>query len=493
MGQQHTRPLNIPEPVLSGNGVASIARNAGYLLGSQSIVRLFRSVYAIVLARYLGPELYGLFNYGLSWYLAFLPLTGFGLAVILIREVGRNRSQGTQVVAATSTIRILLTIVVAAACGVTGWFSEGVPEARKLILIFSIGLIGRSIAMWTEQLFTAYEINKYSFLQQTIFRPLEVVLGSVFLLYGGSLIAVAMIHVISWWGQALSGLVLARQRLVAVKMDFTWHKLKHVLSQGIPIGIGVVMVSWLQEGPVVLFRHTLGFGDSLGQLALAMQAFLILCAAPMAVSAASLPVLSRAAARNDGKDRMFAEVMLKGSFILGSAAGLAGIGLGPWFVDMIFGARYAEAGRLLGLSMWLLIPWGCGSAIWRMYLARGRFFLPTVCAGTGALVLSASIRWFVGNLDTTGAVIAAGAGMGVWSIGLIIMLATSGELNVSRAILRPGAAVLLAIAVFFALDGVQALLSLCASWLVLFGGTFCFGVLAPEERSALLKFVHIST
>jgi len=40
----------------------------------------------------LGPEIYGVFSYALSWYLAFLSATYLGLNSIMAREVGRDRA-----------------------------------------------------------------------------------------------------------------------------------------------------------------------------------------------------------------------------------------------------------------------------------------------------------------------------------------------------------------------------------------------------------------
>jgi O-antigen/teichoic acid export membrane protein len=492
MRQQKSSLLSIFEPLLSGAGVRSIARNASYLLSGQYLVSSLRFVYAIILARYLGPELYGLFNYGLSWYLAFLPLSGLGLGVILSREVGRDRIQGAQIVGQTLTIRILLAIAVAAVGYLIGWFSEENPEIKKLLLIFSTALTFFFNDTATTEIYTAYEVNKYSFRQNAIFRPLEVVFGTVALACGGGLIAVVAIHTISWWCQAMSGLELASRHIVTIRLELAWRGFKGILLQGFPIAIGVFMVSWLQQGPLILFRHTSDMGNNLGQLALALQAFVILSVVPMAAVTASFPVLSRAVTQKGEKVSLFTEVMLKGSFIFGAAAGLAGMGAGRWLVNIIFGARYAEAGHLLGLTMWLLIPWSCGSAIWSIFLARSQFFFPIVCASAGAFVLTVSMPWFVRALGTTGAVIAAGVALMVWATGLIIMLITSDEINLSHSLLRPMVAVLVALVVFFALKEVNIWISLCASWLVLCGGTFLFGVLTQEERSALLRFMRIS-
>ena len=482
--------MTSPKTKLSGEGVNSIARNAFYLVGNRWLQIIVRFFYMIVLARYLGPKFYGLFNYGLALYTAFLALSGLGLEIILIREVGRDRGQAARVVAQTLTIRTFMAVIAALACGTIGWFFEGDPYGRKVLLIFSIALIGRALAMWTEHLFIAYEASKYTFKLQAIFRPLESVFGLVILCLGGGIIAVAIVHASSWWMQALSGLELARRHLIGIRLYWAWCGLRGILSQGFVIGLGVVMITWLQAGPLVLFRYMECGENSLGQLALAMQGFMVLCTIPIAGTVASLPVLSRTVAREDGKDRLFVDALLRAVLILGAAAGMTGIALGPWLVNVIFGACYVDAGHLVGPAMWLLIPWTCGHTIWLVYLARDQVFLPTVFTGVGALILTLSMPWLVSSMDAAGAVLAAGMGMGVWALSLIVMFTRSGDLSLGCVILKPAGVALLSLAVFLVLDNVNVWLSLPVSQFVLFGGTFFLGVLAPDERSALLGFVR---
>ncbi len=144
----------------------------------------------------------------------------------------------------------------------------------------------------------------------------------------------------------------------------------------------------------------------------------------------------------------------------------------------------------MGPAIWLLIPWTCGHTIWLVYLARDQVFLPTVFTGVGALILTLSMPWLVSSMDAAGAVLAAGMGMGVWALSLIVMFTRSGDLSLGCVILKPAGVALLSLAVFLVLDNVNVWLSLPVSQFVLFGGTFFLGVLAPDERSALLGFVR---
>ena len=59
-------------------GVQSLFQNAGFLAFSKALEKAIRISYLILLARWLGPKMFGLLEYGLAWYLIFLPLAFWG-------------------------------------------------------------------------------------------------------------------------------------------------------------------------------------------------------------------------------------------------------------------------------------------------------------------------------------------------------------------------------------------------------------------------------
>ena len=485
MLRRKSKDLRGPEISVSGKGIASIVRNAGYLTGARLYNNLIRFFYAIALAYYLGPELYGVLNYGISWYLVFLSITGMGTSDILSREIGRDRESGPRIASLTLIIRGSATVIFAIVCFILGYFLESKTEVRNLLLIFSIALIGRSFSIWTENIFTAYELARYSFLLQTVFRSFEVIVGTVFLVFGGGVKAVAIVHAISWWLQALSGLSIGYRQSLVIWVCSSWRKLRDIIYKGIPNGLTLIMVIWMQSGPLVLYRHLSDSETALGQLALVMQALTIMSHVPIAAGIASLPILSRSVERQDGKDSLYSATMIKVAFVFGAAAGLGGLGIGPWIVKVLFGTRYNEAGYLLGIVMWLLIPLTCASVINAVFLAKGQFFIPTICAGLGVLVMSCIFPWTVRVMNTSGAIIATGMGMGVQALSLIWRLAKSGGLNVRETVFRPLIVIICCLGIFFVMKPVSSLLALLLSYTALLCGSVVFGIITLNEWSLI--------
>jgi O-antigen/teichoic acid export membrane protein len=186
--------------------------------------------------------------------------------------------------------------------------------------------------------------------------------------------------------------------------------------------------------------------------------------------------------REDAKDLIYLKAMIRLAFVFGGFLGLAGLGGGPWLVNTVLGARYQEAGYLLGYTLWLFIPWTCASVIWRIYLARGKLFGSILCAGAGALIFTLIMPWSVSIMDTPGAVFAAGMGMGVWALSSIWLHARSRDLDMKQTILHPLVIVVLALGVYLALKPISNWIALLISWGALLCGTLLFGVFTEDGR-----------
>jgi len=491
MGKKNNNNSIKQKVTLTGEGVTSIALNAGYLFAGRWLTIVVRFVYAIILTRYLGPELYGYLNYGISWYFAFFPIATLSLGVILAREVGRNKRNSAKVVNQVLALRLLSSIFAMILCGAIGLFIEEKEVIKSLLLIFSLALMGRSLWVWVQSVFTAYEMTHHSLRQHAVFRPLEVIFGLIVLACGGGVIGVACVHGISWWLQSIRGFALINRHVSPIRLDWTWRILFRFFMIGLPITLGNILNAWLVHGPLIMYRYYVQDDNRLGQLALAMQVFILLGNLMTLAFSASLPLISRSVSREDGKDIYFADAMLRFGIIFGAMAGIAALGAGEWLVKLFFGNKFYEAGNLLGFTLWLLVPTICGHAIWSVYMARGKYILPMISAALGAIVFTALFPWLVSTTGSAGAIISAGIGMSCSTLVLIISFAKSDALNLRRIFLYPFATIFLALGFYFFLDSmnVNVWISMPVCFTVCFTSIFLFGIVTPSERSTLAGII----
>ncbi|MCB1744138.1 MAG: oligosaccharide flippase family protein [Gammaproteobacteria bacterium] len=356
---------------MSEVGARSILVNTLHLAGARGVGLALRVVYIVMLTRSLGPELFGVFTYAQNWYIAILPVCTLGMGVILAQEIGRQRGQGAGVLHASLGLFMLM-------CGCAVLLQLGLGQvleppgvARDLIVLFSVALVGRGLVMWTEYVFSAYEAARNTLAQESLFRPLEIVLIATVLLLGGDLRALALTHGLLWWTQACRGLWLVHSRLAALRVRLDRRSLA-LFRQGVPIAVLGMFILWSLQAPMFLARHG-GFAPvELGQLALAISILLALNTVARAFAASALPVLSRSVSRADDKDLDFVVLLLALLPLPGVVLVAFADQLGPWLTSSVFGARYLHAGEWLDFTAALLVLISIGDPLHLMLIARGR-------------------------------------------------------------------------------------------------------------------------
>lgn len=469
------------KPTIDGRGVASIARNLSYLLGGQGVYFVTRFFYVVVLARVMGPQIYGMINYGISWYLLFLPLTKMGMSTVLSRDAGGSRQKGDHTATVTLVLSIASTAVVTAVYIIVSLFFETASASRSLVLVFAFALIGRSLAVWTGSVYTAYECNQYSFRQQAIFRSLEVVLGLMVVLIWKNVLLVVAVHGLVWCLQALYGVIIINRHILVLKLNVKFKDINEIFMQGFPLGISSLLMAIPYQGPLVFFRHGISSGEILGQLALAMQALFVLSNVPLALSGASVPVLSRSAIRKDGKDRIYAETVIRFSVLMGGAMALLGTAFAPWLTIKIFGARYALAGNLIGPVLWLVIPFTARQVLTSVLMAWKKdlhMFWGTLL---GVIAFAITIPEAVSQYSAAGAIISSGLAMSVTAFYFMFALRHDLAISWRSALLKPGLAVVLSVVVFYALRFTGPIAAWGASFAILLLICYYFKYLTSRE------------
>jgi len=466
-------------------GLRSIATNASYLFAARSVTAVLRVFYLIVLARAFGPELYGLLAYGQSWYGVFVPLTTLGFGVLLAREVRFDRTRGQAVAVRMFALRGPLTIVAAVMCAGIGWAANAEPTVQLLLYIFSVALIGRAMVSMTEDTFAAFEISAQTFRQEVLFRPVEVGLGFAILAAGGGIFEIAGLHAAVQIAQGMRGLVLVRRHLDLPRVPMAWQAMCSLLAKALSAGAAGLIAAWLLQGPLVLYSQSTADRVGVGQLALVLQALVLLCNLPWAIGRSALPVLSDARARRDGSGARYAEAMLRLGFALATALGLAGMAIGPWLMTSVFGTGYALAGTMLGPALWLLLPLTAATALNPLLMVRERYGAAGVSALLGAGVMSVAVFVLAPNMGPAGAIAGAGVGLGVWALSLLGVIGRHEGIALGLAVVRPG--IVAAMALFTYLTtlsiGVGALWCLILAWLVLLLAGVSLCLVAAERRA----------
>lgn len=407
---------------MKNDGAKSILKNTMYLSSARAVTSLARLVYVALLAKILGAELYGLLAYAMSWYLVFIPISIFGIDTLLIRGVGRDRNRAPLLIGQTLVLRSITSFLVGCLCVLLGLWAEPESSAHTLLFVFSVALIGRSLSLWSNTVFIAHESSGYVLGQEVVFRLLEVVVGVFALLAGFGVIAIAIIHAVSWVIQGLAGQILIRRHLLSVKLNWEASALIGLLKDGIPFVLSAFLIGWLMQGPIILYGQVVGIGAELGQLALAIQALFIIGVIFSEISGPAIPVLSRSVDREDGKTSQFVDLMLRLGMVMGGVFAVTGLTAGEWLLDLLFGDAYKNTALILPWTLMLVTPFFWSSALSAVITAHGRYWWLTSCRAIGVMVFTTAVPLIGDSIGLLGVILALGAGLTALSVCQLFVL-----------------------------------------------------------------------
>lgn len=448
-------------------GIWSIGANAGLLFASQSIASAARVVYAIVIARMLGPEHYGLFNFGLGWYATFLAVANLYLEGYISRAIALDPSARPVLLSRALTLRIFSTLLVLIVAAAFAMSSEG--EARNVLVILLLALVGRSIAMWCTSAFVSSELMRHLFRAEVAFRLLEVVIGMCLLLAGFGLYAIVALHAVSWCVQALFGYLLVRRHLSDVRLRPVFAEQIALFRAVLPVALSSIGATWLIQGPFVLSRSYATDAGEVGQIALAVQIFAIVGGIPLAIGRAALPALSRSVERSNKRDADFLIVVLRAAFIGATAMTIAAAALGEWVVPAVFGEPYRAAGSNLAYAVALILPFGLGTTVNQLLLAHDRRWAAMTAAAAAAVSMTLLIVAAGPGQEISEYLVRVFAGQAVWAAVALLFVSKDVKVNIGVQVAKLAVVSLLSGAIFFVTSSYLAgsVTALAASLLVM--------------------------
>jgi O-antigen/teichoic acid export membrane protein len=405
---------------IRGHGIQSIIRNGAYLMAVGWVETGLRLLYMVVVARYLGPSLYGYWAYGAAVYGLALGLSGFGFDTLMVIRLGGDKRGAADFIGLTLTLR--LGLLALAGAGLAAFALAGDPdETSRLVLLGLIpALIGRGMAVWARVCFLGYERMGAYLKIVTAVRSAEVICGLLLLFSGGGLLGIVFLHSLSWLIEGALGVWRVYSRLSPFAPRFNRIEAAEFLRQGAVLGLAAGLFTWLVAGPLILFRHFGGDMAQFGQFAIALNVTMILVTSMHAYLAAALPVLTRSAERQDPRVAHYGKItVLTAAGLTSVVAGIAWL-LGPPVAEWVLGPDFALAGKLVGpclvIGGLIVAPTGYAQVL----LLKGRRWPGVIANSCGGLALVAGLPPAISIWGVEGAVLATGA---AWLLHAIVLVA----------------------------------------------------------------------
>jgi O-antigen/teichoic acid export membrane protein len=355
----------------NNQGFVKYSKNASWLFG-EKILRIIVSFFVgIWVARYLGPEQFGLFSYSQSFVGLFAVIATFGLDSIVIRELVKSEARRDELIGTAFWLKLLGTFVVLGILAITVNLTSSDSYTNTLVFIIASATIFQSFNV-VDFYFQAKVMSKY------------VVYANALPLFLGSLIKIVLIlneAPLEYFAISMvfDGFVLAcgfvyfyikhAPHLNIKNLTFKWEVAKHLLKDSWPLAFSGAVVAIYMRIDQVMIKEMMDL-SSVGQYAVASKLSEAWYFIPMIIGTSLLPSIINSKKNNEKlyykRLQNFYTLMVWLAIIIALLISFFSYDI----VDILYGQDFHRASKVLVIQAWVGVFASLGMACRNWYIAE---------------------------------------------------------------------------------------------------------------------------
>lgn len=300
----------------------------------------------IIVARYLGPEQYGLMSYVISYVFLFQTLTLFGLDSIEIREEARSEVPYQTVIGTAFGLKLCFGIFFIAASILTSWMMEADGYTTLLVSIYSLSIVLNTLIV-IRNYFTALVQNEYVVKAEISRTLIGIVIKVVLLLLNASLTWFVAVYMFDFVLLGTGYIVAYRTKIGSLRLwRFDFGYAKFLLRESFPLLLTNAAIIIYQRIDQVMIGNMID-KESVGYFSVAAKFTEVLIFMPMILAQTITPVLVKIRQQSQDAYSVKAQQFMNVSFWLTLMVSALVSVLAYWVVSLTFGSAYLPAVAIL--------------------------------------------------------------------------------------------------------------------------------------------------
>lgn len=368
------------------NKVRHYLLNASWMMAERLLYIGVGFVMAVLLARYLGPEQFGVLSYAIAMTAIFASAGHMGLAGLVVREVVRKpeiipETLGTTFVLKLSGMAIGFTLVLLYAL----LFEEIGGTEFWMLLIVASAIFFQTFDV-VEYWFQSQVQAKYPAIAKSIAMLLATAIKLLLILSGAGLMAFAFAHTLQFMFAALLLALLykGRTRLSLMNWTASFAKAKELLSQGWIIYLGSIFAVIYMKIDQVMLKWMVG-AEAVGTYAVAAQLSEAWYFLPTAIVASFFPKLIKLHASDTERFNLRMQQLYDMLFVFAIVVAILVTLVAEPLISLLFGAEYQQSASILIIHVWGGVFIFMRALFSRWILIEGALMFSLITQGLGAL------------------------------------------------------------------------------------------------------------
>ncbi len=332
-----------------------ILSNTSWLVADQILrmgIGLFVGVWV---ARYLGPEQFGTFNYAMTFVTLFDPILKLGLDSIVVRDLAQKPEQRYQTLGSAFGLKLF---------GSIATFLLAINIFNLLDTQTNAEITGQLIAIISiSTLFLSFDVISFWFSSQVQSKYVTFAKTSAYLLAASMRIFLVSIQapLVAFAWAIFAELALGAVGLIIVysyrgDRIFAWRfngiTTKNLIKNSSPLIIAGLMTYLYSKIDQVMLGTMLPDQTQLGFYAVAVKLSELSDFLPLTLNISMLPKLSVIKAKSEAefleKTQIYFDIMM----LLWLSVAIPTTFLAPFVVNLLYGPAYASAASILSIYVW---------------------------------------------------------------------------------------------------------------------------------------------
>lgn len=387
-------------------------KNTSWMMGEQFLRIIAGLFVGIWVARYLGPEQFGLFSYVLAFTAIFGGIAKLGLDGIMVRELVNHPEKRDTYLGTAFWLKILGAFIVMGLMAAIVPFTSNDATTNLFIFIIAAGLV-----------FQSFEVVEFYFQSQvlakivSICKVIQLALSSITKIY-----LVLTEAELIWFVlvTAFDALSLAVSYFIAYQLrkNPTFYKhfdlsiAKQLLKDSWPLIFSAIVVSIYMRIDQIMIKEMLGEYE-VGIYSAAVRLSEAFYFIPMLITASLFPAILNA--KNQSEELYKQRLQRLYTFMVWMAIAIAlpMTFLSDWLILLLFGQAYQEAGQVLMIHVWAAIFVFLGVASGKWFITENLQRFTLINTGVGAILNVGLNLIFIPKFGVVGAAYATVISYGV--------------------------------------------------------------------------------
>ena len=369
--------------------------NTLWIMGDKVTNLAVNFLLTVVIARYLGPEDFGLFSYAISVSALFAAAGHMGLSGLVVRELVKKPEERGATLGTTLVLKSI---------GMSGGYIilllyallyEGYSSDEFILLALAgFALLLRPFDIF-DFWFQAFLQARYVTIARLAGLTASSALKFLFVFAGGGVIYFVGANVVQAAVVALVFLILylVKSNLQLSGWSFNCAKAKELFSQGWMVYLGSIFAVIYLKVDQIMLRWFEG-SDAVGIYAVAAQISEAWYFIPVAIVTSFFPKLIKLKEESDRKFNFRLQQLFDVLFFLALVVALIITFLSDWLVFLFFGEHYAESSGVLTIHIWAALFIFMRAAFSKWILIENLLVFSLITQGLGAF-LNVALNYFL--------------------------------------------------------------------------------------------------